>query len=126
MESTVCWMYPKILHIIMHFCNSIEPDLVESICAHSRRKALKYIMMHLDNAHPHNSRKSTGRLEQFCARRVSRPAYSQDLTPNYFFFGYVKSKLPTHVIRSREDLICEIQRIFETISKIILISIYTL
>jgi transposase len=100
-------------------------DLFENICTHNRKKILKNIMVHLDDARPHNSRKSTEYLEQFGARRVPHPAYSPYLAPNDFFlFGHMKSKLPGLAIRSREDLICEIRRIFKDIPKVIFIFIY--
>jgi histone-lysine N-methyltransferase SETMAR len=107
------------------FCNSIVPDLVEIAYVYSQRKILKNIMTHLDDAHPHNSRKSTECLEQFRARTVPHLAYSPDLAPcDFFLFESVKSKLPGLVIRSREDLIYEIRRIFEEILKVTLISVH--
>jgi hypothetical protein len=36
----------------------------------------------------------------------------------------MKSKLPDLAIRSKEDLICEIRRIFEEIPKVTFISVY--
>jgi hypothetical protein len=81
-------------------------------------------MVPLDNARPHNSRKSTECLEQFRARRIAHPDYSPDLALSNFFFGYVKSKLPGLAIGSREDLIYEIWRIFEEIPKVTFISLY--
>jgi hypothetical protein len=109
------------------FYGSVVSDLIESICAYSWRKTLKCIMLHLDDARPHNSRQSTECLEQFRARIVPYPDYSPDLEPSnflfFFFFGSVKSKLPGLAIRSRDYLIYEILRIFEEIPKITLISI---
>jgi hypothetical protein len=55
------------------------PDLVNSTCAHSQRKRLKGIMVHLDDARLHNSRKPTECLEQFRAHTVPHPTYSLDL-----------------------------------------------
>jgi hypothetical protein len=96
------------------FCNSVVFDLVENICAHSRRKTLKNIMVHFDDARPHNSKKSIECLEQFRICRVPHRVYNPDLAPsNLFLFGHVKSKLPGLTIRSKEDLIYEIRRIFE-------------
>jgi hypothetical protein len=70
--------------------------------------------MHLDNAHPHNSRKSNECLTEFCARRVPHPAYSPDLAPSYFFlFGSVKEELQNYEIHSREDLILAIRAVFD-------------
>jgi hypothetical protein len=39
------------------FVESIVRDLVEHVCQESRSKTLRGIMVHLDNARPHNSRK---------------------------------------------------------------------
>jgi ABC-type multidrug transport system permease subunit len=139
------------------FYDSVVSDLIESICAYSRRQTLKCIMLYLDDARPHNSRQSTECLEQFRACIVPHPDYSPGLEPSnfffllfffllfffllfffllfflflflfffvFFFFGPVKSKLPGLAIRSREYLIYEIQRIFQEIPKVTLISIYT-
>jgi hypothetical protein len=41
--------------------------------------------MHLDNAHPHNSKKSNECITEFCTRRVPHPAYSPDRAPSDFF-----------------------------------------
>jgi hypothetical protein len=74
------------------FCDSVVLDFVESLYAHSWRNALKNIMMHLDDARLHNSRKSIECPEQFHARKVQYPNYRPDLAPSDFFlFGYVKS-----------------------------------
>jgi hypothetical protein len=84
-------------------------------------------MLLLDDAHPHNSRKSAECLEQFHACTVPHPIYGLDLAPSDFFlFGYVKSKFPDLVMRSREDLIYEIRRISEEMPKVTLISVYSL
>jgi hypothetical protein len=108
------------------FCDSVMPDLVESICAHSRRRILKCIMVDLDNAHFHKSRKSIEYLEQFRVRRVPCLDYSSDLVPSGFFLlGHIRSKLPGLAIWSREGLICEIRHIFEEIPKVTLIFVYT-
>jgi hypothetical protein len=78
------------------FWNVVIPDLLEIICAESRRRMLKGVIMHLDNASPDNSRKSHEYLTEFRARRVPHPAYSPDLAPSDFFlFGKVKAELKT-------------------------------
>jgi hypothetical protein len=107
------------------FYDSVVSDLVESTCAHNRRKTLKCIKVYFDDACPHNSKKFTEYLEQFRVRGVPHPDYRLNLAPNYFFsFGDMKSKLSCLAIRSRENLICEIRRIFEEIPKAIFIPVY--
>jgi 5,10-methylene-tetrahydrofolate dehydrogenase/methenyl tetrahydrofolate cyclohydrolase len=39
------------------FVESVVPDLVEHVCQENRRKTLRGIMVHLDNAPPHNNKK---------------------------------------------------------------------
>jgi hypothetical protein len=48
-KSTICWTYPKVLHIINSalFCDFVMFDLVEGICAHSRRKISNCMMVDL-------------------------------------------------------------------------------
>jgi hypothetical protein len=107
------------------FCDVVTPNLLENVCAGSRRRKLKGIVMHLDNARPHNSKKSNECLTEFRARRVSHPAYSPDPAPSDFFlFGTVKAELQNYEIHSREDLILVIRTIFGQISKETLISVY--
>jgi hypothetical protein len=82
-------------------------------------------MMYLDSICLHNSRKSPEYFEKFRTRRVPHSDDDPDLTSSEFFlFGHIKSKLLNFAIRSREDLIYEIRRIFEEIPKATLISVY--
>jgi hypothetical protein len=49
---------------------------------------------------------------------VPHPVYSQDLaSSDFFFFGYLKSKLQGIAVRSRPELISAIGEIFEEIPK---------
>jgi hypothetical protein len=107
------------------FYNVVISDLLENIYAGGRRRTLKRVIMHLDNARPHNSRKSNECLTEFRARRVPHPAYSPDRAPSDFFlFGTVKAELQNYEIHSREDLILAIRAIFDQIYKEMLISVY--
>jgi hypothetical protein len=74
------------------FCDAVFLDLLENMCAGSRERTLKGVIMHLDNARPHNSRKSNECLTEFRARRVPHPAYSPDpALSDFFLFGTVKA-----------------------------------
>jgi hypothetical protein len=107
------------------FCDVVIPDLLENVCAGSRRRTLKRIVIHLDNARPNNSKKSNECLTEFRARRVPHPAYSPDFAPSDFFlFGTVNAKLQNYEIHSREDPILAIRTVFGQISKETLISVY--
>jgi hypothetical protein len=73
------------------FVKSVVPDLVEHVCQESRWKALQDIMVHLDNARPHNSRKSEAALTATNARRILAPAYSPEISQSDFFlYGMLK------------------------------------
>jgi hypothetical protein len=106
------------------FGDVVFPDLLENICAGRRRRTLKGVIMHLDDARPHNSRKSNECLTEFRARGIPYPAYSPDRAPSDFFlFGTVKAELQNYEIHSREDLILAIRGIFDQMSKEALISV---
>jgi hypothetical protein len=73
------------------FVESVVPDLVEHVYQESQRKALRGIMVRLNNARLHNSRKSKAALTATKVRRIPAPVYSPDLSPSDFFlFGMLK------------------------------------
>jgi hypothetical protein len=96
----------------------LVPDLVENIWAPSQRRTLKRIVVHLDNAHLHNSGQSCECPEGFRARRVPHLAYNPDPSPNNSFpIGYLKTKLVEHVIQNREERISMIKQVFDQIPR---------
>jgi hypothetical protein len=81
--------------------------------------------MHLDNAHPQNSRKLNEYVKEFDAGRVSLPAHNLDLMlRDFFLFGILKTELQNDKIHRRDDLISAIRSIFDEISKKTLNSVY--
>jgi hypothetical protein len=68
------------------FYDVVVPDLLENLRAHSRRRTLKGVFVHLDNASPHNSQKSNECLTKFLPHRMPHPAESPDLAQNDFIF----------------------------------------
>jgi hypothetical protein len=60
------------------FCQHVILDIQQSICSSIRRKPLKGILWHLDNAPAHNSRLSSDKIESAKAQRVPHPPYSPD------------------------------------------------
>jgi hypothetical protein len=107
------------------FCDIVVPDLLANVCAQRRRRTLKGLIVHLDNARPHNSKKSNACLTEFRASRAPHPAYSPDLAPSDFFlFGTVKRELQNYEVHSRGELILAIQAIFDAIPKETLTSVY--
>jgi hypothetical protein len=106
------------------FCDQVVPSLIHAITSHGRRKTLQGFMIHLDNASPHNSRRSQECLEAHRATRLQHPTYSSDLAPSDFFlFGYGKEKLTNLDCKSREDLKNAITSIFNEIDKQTLIAV---
>jgi hypothetical protein len=58
------------------FVELVVPDLVEHVCQENRQKTLQGIMVHLDDARPHNSRKSEAALTATKARKIPASVYS--------------------------------------------------
>jgi hypothetical protein len=109
------------------FYDIIVPDLVENVITHSRRRTLKGVLVHLDNARLDNSKKSNECLTEFRVLRVPHPAYSLDRAlSDFFLFRTVKTELQNYEIHSRQDLILAIRAIFDEISKDTFNSVYVL
>jgi hypothetical protein len=82
-------------------------------------------MIHLDNASPHNSRRSQECLEAHRVTRLQRPAYSHNFAPTDFFsFGYLKEKLSGFNCRSLEELKSAIASNFNEIDKETLVAVF--
>jgi hypothetical protein len=62
------------------FWRHVIPDFQQNICSSSRRKPLKGILLHLDNATVHNSQFSSEKIESAKTQRVLHPHYSLDQT----------------------------------------------
>jgi hypothetical protein len=91
------------------FVESVVPDLMEHICQESRRKTLRDILVYLDNARPHNSRKSEATLTATKAPRIYALAHSPDLSPSEFFlFGMFKEQMSGTSYSSPDELISAI------------------
>jgi hypothetical protein len=56
------------------FYDVVVPSLIADIGSRSRRKSLKGLDVHLDNAGPHNSRQSIDCLQATKVRRMAQPA----------------------------------------------------
>jgi hypothetical protein len=73
-------------------------------------------MVHLDNARPHDNRKSEAALTVTKTRRISAPAYSPDPSPSDFFlFGMLKERMsgtlygsPYEFVSARSELIASL------------------
>jgi CRISPR/Cas system-associated endoribonuclease Cas2 len=74
-------------------------------------------MIHLDNANHNNSRRSQECLYAHRGARLQHSAYSSDLAPSDFFFGFLKEKLTHFDCWMQEDLRSAITSIFNEIDK---------
>jgi hypothetical protein len=110
---------------IIFFVESVAPDLVEHVYQESRRKTLRCIMVHLDNARPHNSRKSATALTATKTRRIHAPASSPDQSPSDFFlFGMLKERISGTSYSSPDELISAISRLIASLPKDQLVNVY--
>jgi hypothetical protein len=99
------------------FVEPVVPDLAESVCQESRRKTLRGIMVHLDNAQPHNSRKSEAAVAATKARRIYALAYSPALSPSDFFFGIFKVQMLGTSYSSPDELLSAISELVAPLPK---------
>jgi hypothetical protein len=75
-------------------------------------------MVHLDNARPHNSRKSEAALTATKARRIPALVYSPDLSPSDFFlFGMLKEQMSGTSYNSPDELISAISELIASLPK---------
>jgi transposase len=100
------------------FVESVVRDLVEHGCQESRWKMLRGIIVHLDNARPHNSRKSEAVRAATKARRIPAPAYSPNLSPSDFFlFEILKERISGTSYSSPDELISAISELIALLPK---------
>jgi hypothetical protein len=79
----------------------------------------------VDNARPHNSKRSTEYLRTAQIKRIPQPSYSPDIAPcDFFLFGYLKEKLTEYDIPDREGLKLAITHIFSEIGQETLITVF--
>jgi hypothetical protein len=108
-----------------HFYDVVVPSLADDIGSRSRRKSLKGLYVHSDNARPHNSRQSIDCPQATKARGMAQSADNPGLTPSDFFLiGDLKRKLQGIHIPGRERLKSEIIRILGGIGPDLLISVF--
>jgi hypothetical protein len=105
--------------------NVIKPSLVQDICSSSRRRSLKHLQVHFENAPRHNSRQSNDCLHGTKTRRMAQPADSPDLGPSDFFlFGLLKQYIQGVHFLDRETLKSPICRIFNEIDREVFIPVF--
>jgi transposase len=94
-------------------CDITVPRLVQGLCSDSARRSLKGCCIHLENARPHNSKRSAEWPRTTNIKRLSQPSHSPDIAPSDFsLFGYLKEKLTEYDIPDRERRKLAITHIF--------------
>jgi hypothetical protein len=75
-------------------------------------------MVHLDNARPHDNRKSKAALTATKARRIPAPVYGPYLSPNDFFlFGLFKERISGTSYSLSDELISAISELIASLPK---------
>jgi hypothetical protein len=107
------------------FYVSVLLDIERNLCDGKRRKTVRGIYLHLDNAPTHNTKRSRQEIGRTKATRVVHPAYSPGTAPSDFFlFGYMKGEMAGLTANSLANIISEIRRVFQEISKETLLAVY--
>jgi hypothetical protein len=103
------------------FCASVLPGIERNLCDGKRRKTLRDVCPHLLNGPAHNAKRSRQEIARTKATRVAHSAYSPDAAPrDFFLFG----KTAGFTANSPTDILSEIRRIFQEISKETLVAVH--
>jgi hypothetical protein len=107
------------------FTDVVMPNLMKYIPSRSRKKMLKGQVIHIDNAHSHNSKLSQECMSAFKAEQLLHLADGPGISASYFFlFGCIKETMSDDNCASLPDLLKTIAEIFTQINKAMLISVF--
>lgn len=110
-------MRPKERFNTDYHINNIVRPLAEIFGQSTRKKLSKYLILHLDNARPHNSKRAQDEYDSLSMRRLPHPPYSPDIAPSDFYlFGVIKAKLKGMSFDQPEELYDAIIEILSEIS----------
>jgi hypothetical protein len=88
-------------------------------------KTLEGIYLHLHNPPTRNTTRMRQNITRTETIRVVYPAYSADAALcDFFLFGYLKGEMADFTVDSPADILSEIRRIFQEISKETLVAVY--
>jgi hypothetical protein len=83
------------------------------------------VYLHHDNEPAHNGKQSRQEIVRTKATRVAYPAYSPEAaSSDFFLFGYLKGVRADFTANSPADILSEIHRIFQEISKKTPVAVY--
>lgn len=101
-----------------YFVETILPQIESFYKKFRPSNGCKNVILHIDNARPHNSLISKAKIEEFGLKRMKHPPYSPDLSPcDFWLFGYLKEKLKGNHFTCQEDLKNKIIQILNEIPK---------
>jgi hypothetical protein len=107
------------------FCAYVLPDMERNLCDGKHRKMRRGVYLHLGNARGHNAKRSRQEIARTKVSRVVHLAYSPDVAPSDFFlFGHLTGEMAGFSANSRADILSEIRRIFQEMTKETLVAVY--
>mgnify|MGYP001073832873 CR=1 FL=1 len=100
-----------------YFIDNVLSKIVKTIKTNKKKSPMKKFHVHMDNSKVHNGFKSVDFLNEARLKRTPHPAYSPDISPcDFWLFARCKNLLEEKVILNDEQLINEIQNIFDTLT----------
>lgn len=108
-----------------YFIENVIKQLSNSLYPQGKKPQETSYVLHIDNARPHNSHKTTEFLVKCGFKRAPHPPYSPDISPSDFYlFGYLKNKLEGEEFEDPNELLSKIIEILNSISKETLMAVF--
>jgi hypothetical protein len=106
------------------FCASVLPHIERNLCDGKQRKTLRGVYLYLDIIPAHNAKRSRQEIARTKATKVVHPNYSPDAAPSDFvLFDDLKGETAGFAANSLADILSEIRRIFQKVSKETLVAV---
>jgi hypothetical protein len=106
-------------------CASVLPDIGRNLCDGKRKKTLRAVDIHVDNALAHNAERSQQEIARVKAIRVVHSVYFPDAAlSDFILFGSMTSQVEGFRGHSPAEIPSEIRRISQKISKDTLMAVY--
>jgi hypothetical protein len=101
-----------------YFCEVIVPRLASAVFPDQAGQRKRRVYLHIDNARPHNSRKSLQCVADNNVKRMPHPPYSPDIAPSdSYLFDIVKQRVQTCEGQSFEVLQENVREILSSIGR---------
>ncbi len=100
-----------------YYINHVLPKIFENFKKIIKRKMVRHLILHHDNAVPHKTNIVNEYLSENKVKILFHPSYSSDLAPcNFFLFSKIKKELGKRSFSSIENLVYAIQAITDGIT----------